>query len=87
LFDYIQCRVPVLCSKLPEMSRIVDSYGIGISTAEKNPEKLAEIIRYMLDERLGGAWSGALQRAAKDLCWEHESKIYLELLRECGVLN
>ncbi|MEA3460874.1 MAG: glycosyltransferase, partial [Bacteroidota bacterium] len=86
LFDYIQCRVPVLCSALPEMSRIVDSYGIGISTKERDPEKLAGIIRYMLKERTGGAWWEALDRAANELCWENESAIYLELLRDCGAL-
>ena len=87
LFDYIQCRVPVLCSALPEMSRIVDTYGIGISTRERNPEKLASIIRYMLKERSGGAWREALQQAAPELCWEKESDIYLELLKDCGVLG
>jgi len=87
LLDYIQCQVPVLCSDLPEMSRIVDTYGIGISTREKNPEKLASIIRYMLKERSGGAWREALQKAAPELCWEKESKIYLELLKDCGVLE
>lgn len=87
LFDYIQCRVPVLCSALPEMSRIVDSYGIGISTKERDPEKVAGIIRYMLKERSGGAWREALHRAALELCWENESNVYLELLNECGALN
>lgn len=87
LFDYIQCRVPVLCSALPEMSRIVDSYGVGISTKERDPEKLAGIIRYMLKERSGGAWREALNKASVELCWENESKIYIELLNECGVLG
>ena len=49
---------------LPEMSRIVDSYGIGISTRERDPEKLAGIVRYMLKERAGGAWMEALEKAA-----------------------
>jgi len=87
LFDYIQSRVPVLCSALPEMSRIVDSYGVGISSKERDPEKLAGRIRYMLKERSGGAWMEALNRAAEDLCWENESVIYLELLNDCGVLT
>lgn len=87
LFDYIQCRVPVLCSALPEMSRIVSSYGVGIASEERDPEKLAGRIRYMLKERSGGAWMDALQRAAHDLCWENESATYLELLKECGVLD
>lgn len=87
IFDYIQCRVPVLCSALPEMRRIVESYGVGISTGERDPEKLAARIRYMLKERAGGAWRTALDMAAQELCWENDSKGYLELLKECGVLN
>jgi len=87
IFDYIQCRVPVLCSALPEMSRIVDSYGVGISIKERSPEKIASCIRFMLKERSGGAWMEALDRAAHDLCWENESATYLELLNDCGVLN
>ncbi len=87
LFNYIQCRVPVLCSALPEMSRIVDSYGIGISSRERDPEKLAGIVRYMLKERAGGTWMGALDRAALELCWENESAIYLGLLKDCGVMD
>ncbi len=87
LFDYIQCRVPVLCSALPEMSRIVDAYGIGVSTRERDPEKLAGIIRFMLKERSGGAWMNALDKAARELCWEKESLVYMELLKDCGVLH
>lgn len=86
LFDYIQCRVPVLCSFLPEMARIVESYGVGVSTVERDPEKLAGIVRYMLKERAGGTWKEALDRAAEELCWEEESVVYRDLLKECGVI-
>ena len=85
LFDYIQARVPVLCASLPEMTRIVRTYGVGISTPERDPEKLARIIRYMLVERTGGAWREALDKAAGELCWEKESGIYLEVLGETGI--
>jgi len=87
LFDYIQCRVPVLCSALPEMTRIVESYGVGVASGEKDPEKLAGIIRYMLKERSGGAWMEALDLAAEELCWENESVVYRDLLKECGVID
>ncbi len=86
LFDYIQARVPVLCSALPEMSRIVETYGVGVVTRERDPEKLAAIVRYMLKERSSGAWLQALDRAAGELCWEQESSIYLDLLQQSGVL-
>jgi len=87
LFDYIQCRVPVLCSDLPEMSRIVRTYGVGVATDERDPKKLAGIIRYMLKERSNGAWMEALNRAADELCWENESQVYLDLLNEYGILT
>ena len=87
LFDYIQCRVPVLCSALPEMTRIVESYGVGVASGERDPEKLAGIIRYMLKERSGGAWKEALDSAAEELCWEKESVVYRDLLKECGVIG
>ncbi len=86
LFDYIQCRIPVLCSALPEMSRIVRAYGVGVATDERDSKKLARIIRYMLKERSNGAWMEALDCAAQKLCWENESKKYIELLNQCGII-
>lgn len=86
LFDYIQCRVPVLCADLPEMAKIVRTYGVGVATEESDPEKLAGIIRYMLEERSQGAWLDALNKAAAELCWENESKVYLDLLTRCGII-
>jgi len=87
LFDYIQCRVPVLCSALPEMGWIVDSYGVGKTTLERDPEKLARIIGDMLKKSATGVWKEALEKAAEDLCWEKESAIYRDLLKECGVID
>ncbi len=86
LFDYIQCRVPVICSSLPEMSKIVRTYGIGVIVSEREPEKVAGMIRYVLKEHASGAWSDALEKAAGELCWENESGEYLELLKDCGIM-
>ncbi|MGW8315994.1 MAG: glycosyltransferase [Bacteroidales bacterium] len=87
LFDYIQARIPVLCSALPEMARIVETYGVGIATRERIPEQLAAIIRYMLKERSTGAWMDALDSAAEVLCWEVESGIYMDLIIQSGVMQ
>lgn len=87
IFDYIQARIPVLCSALPEMARIVETYGVGIATGERNPEQLASIIRYILKERSAGAWMEALEKASEVLCWEVESEIYHDLIIQSGVLH
>ena len=86
MFDYIQCRIPVLCSHLPEMAKIVESYGIGVAIRNRDPENIARVIRFMLEEHKAGAWNRALEKAAEELCWEIESDQYLALVKETGVL-
>lgn len=87
IFDYIQCRIPVLCSSLPEMAKLVESYGIGVAIRERNPENIARVIRFILEEDNDGVWLPALEKAAEELCWEKESEQYLAVLYETGVLS
>ncbi|MCP4312191.1 MAG: glycosyltransferase family 4 protein [Bacteroidetes bacterium] len=86
IFDYIQCRIPVLCSSLPEMAKIVESYGIGVAIRKRDPENIAKVVRFMLEEHERGAWDQALELAAEELCWEKESDQYLAVLKESGIL-
>jgi len=76
----------VLCSSLPEMAKIVESYGIGVAIRKRDPENIGRVIRFMLEEDEAGVWDQALERAAEDLCWENESEQYLAVLKESGVL-
>jgi glycosyltransferase involved in cell wall biosynthesis len=85
MFDYVQARIPVLCSDLPEMKGIVEKYDIGISTSERDPEKLAGILKEMMEDRKSGKWKLELEKAAQELCWENESEVYVEILSRLGV--
>lgn len=80
LFDYIQCRVPVLASDLPEIRRIVDTYAVGKILEDRTPEALAAAVHKMLtdaDQRY--YWKANAQIAAKELCWEHEKQTLISL--------
>jgi glycosyltransferase involved in cell wall biosynthesis len=73
--DYIQARVPVLVSPLPEMKAIVEKYGIGEMIDNHDPQYLA----YKFDSLLSNGKKSSLflenlQRAATELCWENEEK-------------
>jgi glycosyltransferase involved in cell wall biosynthesis len=83
LFDYIQARVPVLASPLPEISRIVTEYEIGDLIETHDPEHIALKIREMLGdaERLA-TWKENLNLAAQKLCWESEREVLEGLYRE-----
>jgi glycosyltransferase involved in cell wall biosynthesis len=76
LFDYIQARIPVAVSDLPEMSQIVREYDIGLIAASSEPEMLAATFRKALyDETLRKKWEVNLDKAAQVLNWEKEQQI------------
>lgn len=76
LFDYIQARIPVVVTDLPEMKRIVESYGVGLVTPSLEPGTLAETFRIALsDLSLRTTWAQNLETAARTLTWQNEEPI------------
>jgi glycosyltransferase involved in cell wall biosynthesis len=83
LFDYIQSRIPVLTSDLPEMSNIVKNYGVGETISTGDPRELAMAIKNMLDEDgVGPTRKQNLEKAAQELCWENEAPKLLRIYRK-----
>jgi glycosyltransferase involved in cell wall biosynthesis len=75
LFDYIQARIPVIVSDLPEMKEIVEHYRIGGILTERTPEALAEKIKQMLqNDETVKFWKTNLDKAARELNWENEER-------------
>jgi glycosyltransferase involved in cell wall biosynthesis len=73
LFDYIQARIPVVVSDLPEMSAVVKKYEIGLIIPNHDPVIVAEAFRKALtDQTLREKWSANLETAAEELTWEKE---------------
>jgi glycosyltransferase involved in cell wall biosynthesis len=75
LFDYIQARLPVVVSDLPEMKKIVEKYHIGEILYNRQPKELAAIIDRMLATDIpDGKYTPKLALAARELCWEKEEE-------------
>jgi glycosyltransferase involved in cell wall biosynthesis len=82
LFDYIQARVPVLASSLPEISKIVIGYKAGILIDNHNPEHIAAKMKEMLaDPGRIAQWKENLKFAAGELCWENEKKVLITVYK------
>lgn len=76
LFDYIQARIPVVVTGLPEMKRIVEGYAVGLVTPTSEPDTLAETFRTALsDTSLRATWAQNLETAARALTWQNEEPI------------
>lgn len=82
LFDYIQARIPVVVSDLPEMRRMVEQYNIGLITTSNHPQTLASHFRTALFvTSMRTEWIRNLERAANELTWEKEEQVLFDGFR------
>lgn len=80
LFEYIQAGVPVIATALPEMRKIIEGYGVGVSLEDYGPGPLSAALRRVAEDPAWRAGFAAnLERAAAELCWEAEEARYLAL--------
>lgn len=74
IFDYISSDTPIIASDLPEVSKIVLGYKVGIVIDTISPENIAEGIRLM-QSKAKDSYSTALKKAASELTWEKEAEV------------
>ena len=83
LFDYIHAGIPVLTSPLVEIEKIIHKYNIGNTIENHDPKHIAEKIRDSLaDEKQINRWRENTKFAARELCWEKESKKLKEVYQQ-----
>ncbi len=88
IFDYIQAEVPVLCSDFPEMQNIIKKYQIGYLLKSRKAEEFAQQINEILKQlSQDSTIRKNLKIAKKELCWENEEKIILNIFSEIGKNN
>jgi len=79
LFENIQALTPIISSNFPEMSKIVNSYKIGICINPKNTAELSEAIKQVKDNpTLYKEFKHNLTMAKIELCWEQEKNVLID---------
>ena len=64
------------------MRAIVEKYKIGRILKERTPENLGSIINKMIHEELpAGKYMPDLELAARELSWQREEEMLIELFR------
>lgn len=82
LFDYIQARIPVIVSPVPEVASLVKKYEIGCVLDDVSPRNIAEKV-LILEKKLQAEpqlWTDRLEKAARELCREEEEKKLIPVL-------
>ncbi|CAN5520485.1 glycosyltransferase [soil metagenome] len=80
IFDYIHAGIPVLASNLPEVSKIILDYNVGLICPSHDPKEIATCIQRMLtDENLQQTWKTSLKKAAEELNWNSEKSQLLSI--------
>lgn len=75
LFDYIHAEIPIIAGNLPEITRIVKEYKVGVLVDNYAPQTIANAIKNLLnDDSLLLEIKENQQKAKEVLCWEKESK-------------
>lgn len=75
LFDYIHAEIPIIAGNMPEISRIINTYKVGVMVEDYSPEKIAKKINTLLEDEMLLNTIKQHQKETKEiLCWETESK-------------
>lgn len=73
LFEYIMAEVPVICSNLPQMKKIVDEYNVGRVVDLENSHDLTENIKAVFEDvRELQRFKENCRSATTELNWEKE---------------
>lgn len=83
IFDYIQASVPIVCSPLQEIVKIIDNYTVGVVLENNNELSLANLINELINNHeYLSKLSNNCTIAANELNWENEEKILQKLFSD-----
>jgi len=78
LFEYIQARIPIITTNLPDCRGVVETEELGLVIPEFTPKSFASTIKKAL-ETDPGKFSVALEVAAQKYHWQNEEKKLLDI--------
>lgn len=81
IFDYLQAGVPVLCSPLPELEKVIKLHDSGWFIDSHDPKELGKKIKSILnsDELLRKRENALL--TSEELSWSKEKEKYLSFIK------
>jgi glycosyltransferase involved in cell wall biosynthesis len=85
LYEFIEARVPICASDLPQLREVVRGHGIGEVYAMDSPEQIAAAVRDCLRRRDAGEFEPNLATAADRFSWRRQAELLLGVYEGLGV--
>lgn len=83
LFEYIAAGVPIAATRLPEITRIVDGRGLGVTFDTVTPEAIAAALKRLLADRAESAQMRENELSVRgEYIWERQAEILLRIYAE-----
>ena len=83
VFDYIQCRIPVMATNRILVAELIQKNNIGIVVKSLDPEYLAmQVSNIFADEKQLHQWKCNLEKVAPYYTWENESKKLTKIFQD-----
>lgn len=80
-FEYVQARLALTITPLPDMSAMLRQYDLGVIAADFTPQAFAAAIRSLTPERIARFKHNA-DKAARTFCWERNDALLREKIRD-----
>lgn len=82
LFEFVSAGLPVLSTDLPEISKIILGYHVGLVGDTSTPRSFALLIdNFFSDESRLSLWRSNSLQARESVCWEIEGAKYVSLIQ------
>ncbi|OAI41214.1 hypothetical protein AYO40_03650 [Planctomycetaceae bacterium SCGC AG-212-D15] len=86
LFEFIEARVPICVSDLPELRRVAIEHGIGAAYAMGSPDEIAVAVRDCRRRCERGDFTAAARDQARArFCWSEQGRRLIRMYEQLGV--
>lgn len=80
IFDYIHAGIPLFVSDLPEISKIVNEFEIGVVCSSHKPKDIANALNKLFEDQENyNRFKTNTKKAAAALNWENEKRVLAKL--------
>lgn len=82
-FENIQSETPIIGSDFPEISRLVNTYRLGLVCDPENTEEICSCVNKMItDKAFYEECKKNTMLAKEDLCWEKEKQVFIHAIKQ-----